>query len=164
MIAVAFKPRTMNALSALRIGIDATDIGITSGERGGVYQYILHLHHHVAAVSPDSDLRPMFALPHYRHSRAIRQFVAVQGCANVISRLCPSPALIAAASLPKIAGDAAISVDPYDVDSIHRVPARMIEDDALRDTLARKALANVARFSWENWAEQVADVYRKALP
>src|SRR3989304_2010343 len=79
MIAVAFKPRTMNALSALRIGIDATDIGITSGERGGVYQYILHLHRHVAAVSPDSDLRPMFALPHYRHGRAIRQCARQRG-------------------------------------------------------------------------------------
>lgn len=83
----------------------------------------------------------------------------------VEAQACGTPALIAsAASLPEIAGDAAISVDPYDVESMHRVLARMIDDDALRDNLARKALANVARFSWENTAEQVADVYRKALP
>lgn len=87
------------------------------------------------------------------------------GLPVVEAQACGTPALIAfAASLPEVAGDAAISVDPHDVESIHSVLARMIEDDALRDTLAPKALANVARFSWENTAEQVTDVYRKALP
>lgn len=81
----------MNAPVALRIGIDATEVGITNGERGGVYQYILHLLRHVAAASPDSELKLMFALPHYRHSHTIRQFVAGLGSQNVDSWRCPVP-------------------------------------------------------------------------
>lgn len=75
----------------MRVGIDATEAGISNGARGGVYQYILHLIRHVAAVSPDGDLLLMFALPHYRHSRTIRQFVAGFGSQNVSSWRCPVP-------------------------------------------------------------------------
>lgn len=86
------------------------------------------------------------------------------GLPVVEAQACGTPALVsAAASLPEVAGEGAISADPYDVASIHQGLARLIEDDALRDALARKSLANVARFSWESAAEQVADVYRKAL-
>lgn len=76
----------------MRIGIDATASGIAGGERGGVYQYILHLVRHVATALPDSELELMFALPHYRHSGTIRQFIAGLGCPNVISRRCLLPA------------------------------------------------------------------------
>lgn len=75
----------------MRIGIDATECGIADGERGGVYQYILHLIRHVIALSPDSRLQLLFALPHYRHRRTIRQFVAGFSPRNVIPRLCPVP-------------------------------------------------------------------------
>ena len=81
----------MNALPTLRIGIDATEAGITNGERGGVYQYIRQLIRHVGAASPDSELQLMFALPHYRHTSTIRQFVAGFDCQNVVSRRCPLP-------------------------------------------------------------------------
>lgn len=71
----------------MRIGIDATEAGVADGERGGVYQYILHLVRHVAAAFPDSELELMFALPHRRHSGTIRQLVAALGCPNVISHI-----------------------------------------------------------------------------
>ncbi len=81
----------MNAFPALRIGIDATEAGIANGERGGVYQYIRQLIRHVGAASPDSELQLMFALPHYRHTRTIRKFVAGFHGQNVVSRRCPLP-------------------------------------------------------------------------
>ena len=81
----------MNALAALRIGIDATQAGIANGERGGVYQYIRQLIRHVGAASPNSELRLMFALPHRRHTSTIRQFVAEFDRQNVVSRRCPLP-------------------------------------------------------------------------
>ncbi len=76
---------------ALRIGVDATEAGIANGERGGVYQYMRHLIRHVADASPQSALRLMFALPHYRHGATIRQFVDGLGRSNVRSWRCPIP-------------------------------------------------------------------------
>ena len=81
----------MTSVPALRIGIDATVAGIVNSERGGVYQYILQLVRHIGAVSPDSKLQLMFALPHYRHTRTIRQFVAGFGQPNITARRCPLP-------------------------------------------------------------------------
>lgn len=81
----------MNALPALRIGIDATQAGIANGERGGVYQYIHQLVRHVGAASPNSELQLMFALPHHRHTSTIRRFVEGLDCQNVVSRCCPLP-------------------------------------------------------------------------
>ena len=78
-------------ISALRIGVDATEAGIADGERGGVYQYILHLVRHVAAISPESRLQLMFALPHYRHSGTIRRFVAGFRSDNISVRRVPVP-------------------------------------------------------------------------
>jgi len=48
----------------MRIGIDATEVGIADGERGGVCRHILYLVRHVATAFPDCELELMFALPH----------------------------------------------------------------------------------------------------
>lgn len=82
----------------------------------------------------------------------------------VEAQACGTPALVAAAtSLPEVTGEGGIYADPYDVASIHRGLARLIDDDALRDSLAHKSLLNATRFRWENAAAQLAAVYREAL-
>jgi glycosyltransferase involved in cell wall biosynthesis len=62
-------------------------------------------------------------------------------------------------SMPEIAGDAAILVDPYDVNSI----ANGIMD-ALRGPkgLVEKGFDRVKEFSWEKTAKMTLDVYREA--
>lgn len=82
----------------------------------------------------------------------------------VEAQACGTPALVAAAaSLPEVTGEGGIYADPYDVASIHQGLARLIDDDALRDSLAHKALLNATRFRWKNAAAAVAAVYREAL-
>jgi len=61
-------------------------------------------------------------------------------------------------SLPEVAGDAALLVDPHDVDAIAEAMYRLVTDDALRDELARRGLANVQRFSWEKCARETLAV------
>ncbi len=61
-------------------------------------------------------------------------------------------------SLPEVAGDAAILVDPHDVDAIADALYRIITDEALRAELARRGLENVKRFSWEKCARETLAV------
>ncbi len=61
-------------------------------------------------------------------------------------------------SLPEVAGDAALLVDPHDVDAIAEAMLRLVEDDALRAELARRGQENVKRFSWEKCARETLAV------
>ncbi|MBI1293484.1 glycosyltransferase [bacterium] len=65
-------------------------------------------------------------------------------------------------SLPEIAGDAAILVDPMDIDAIADAMLRLSEDEALRQQLIAAGLKNVKRFSWEKAAQETLAVLEKA--
>ncbi len=65
-------------------------------------------------------------------------------------------------SLPEVAGDAALLVDPHDVDAIAAAMLRLVEDDALRAELARRGQENVKRFSWEKCARETLAVLEEA--
>lgn len=61
-------------------------------------------------------------------------------------------------SLPEVAGDAALLVDPLDVDAIADAMYRLVSDPSLRAELARRGLENVKRFSWEKCARETLAV------
>ena len=61
-------------------------------------------------------------------------------------------------SLPEVAGDAALLVDPQDVDAIAAAMRRLLTDDALREVLIRRGFENVKRFSWEKCARETLAV------
>jgi glycosyltransferase involved in cell wall biosynthesis len=61
-------------------------------------------------------------------------------------------------SLPEVAGDAALLVDPLDVDAIANAMQRLVDDDALRQELTRRGFENVKRFSWEKCARETLAV------
>ena len=65
-------------------------------------------------------------------------------------------------SLPEVAGDAAILVDPTDVDAIAEAMLRLSSDEALRQQLIVAGRANVARFSWQKAARGTLAVLIKA--
>lgn len=65
-------------------------------------------------------------------------------------------------SLPEVAGDAAILVDPTDVDAIAEAMLRLSGDEALRQRLIVAGHANVARFSWQKAARETLAVLIKA--
>lgn len=62
-------------------------------------------------------------------------------------------------SLPEIAGDAALLVDPYDTDEIARAIATIAHDADLRAELSRRGRVQAAKFSVERYRERVAAVY-----
>lgn len=66
-------------------------------------------------------------------------------------------------SLPEIGGDAALYVDPLDVDGIAAQAARAVEDETLRRELIEKGRARARQFTWRRAAEAVLKVYEDVL-
>lgn len=66
-------------------------------------------------------------------------------------------------SLPEVAGDAALLVDPYNVEGIADALRRVIEDNTLRETLIQRGYEQVKPFTWERAATQLLGLYRQML-
>ena len=64
-------------------------------------------------------------------------------------------------SLPEIAGDAALLVNPDDLDRLASAMERALDDEPLRAQLRSRGFANVARFSWEKTARETVEIYRR---
>ncbi len=62
-------------------------------------------------------------------------------------------------SMPEVAGDAAVLVDPRDADGLAAAIARVLRDEALRDRLRGAGLARAREFSWEATARRTLDAY-----
>ncbi len=65
-------------------------------------------------------------------------------------------------ALPEVAGDAAILVDPLDVEALAQAMLRLSRDEALRQELIAKGYENVKRFSWEKAARETLAVLEAA--
>lgn len=61
--------------------------------------------------------------------------------------------------IPEIAGQAAILVDPYDVDALADAMLRVLQDKQLRDELRLRGPGQAALFSWERTARETRNVY-----
>ena len=67
-----------------------------------------------------------------------------------------------ASSLPEVAGDAALLVDPHDPGQIADALARLLEDEGLREGLRRAGAERVHAFTWEASARRTAEVLKTA--
>jgi glycosyltransferase involved in cell wall biosynthesis len=65
---------------------------------------------------------------------------------------------IANSALPEIAGDAALLVDPTNVEEIAAAMLALSQDEALRRRLIEAGYANLRRFSWDKAAEETLAV------
>jgi glycosyltransferase involved in cell wall biosynthesis len=72
---------------------------------------------------------------------------------------CGAPVLTGrTSSLPEVAGDAALLVDPYDVEAIAAGLLRLLTDDAMRADLVAKGFQRAQTFSWDKAARQALDI------
>jgi len=75
---------------------------------------------------------------------------------------CGCPAIVSkAASLPEVCGDAALYVDPYDIDSIASALVQLTEQEGLRKELQEKGLERARLFTWEEAAKKHLQVIRQ---
>ncbi len=66
-------------------------------------------------------------------------------------------------SMPEVADDAAMLVDPTSVEQIARGLDQLLSDPALRSALATKGPLRAEQFDWRRTATQTLEVYRTAL-
>jgi glycosyltransferase involved in cell wall biosynthesis len=66
-------------------------------------------------------------------------------------------------SLPEVAGDAALLIDPTDTGAIARAMTRVLDDATFRADLHERSLKRSAQFSWTDTARLTRDVYRAAV-
>lgn len=62
-------------------------------------------------------------------------------------------------SLPEIAGDAAILVDPTSIEQLADGICRVLTEDNLRNSLIKKGLKTASSFSWERAAKETLEVF-----
>lgn len=77
---------------------------------------------------------------------------------------CGTPVVTSAvSSLPEVAGDAALLVDPCDEDAISSALATVLSEPGLARRLSAAGLERARSFSWERTALETLRIYREAL-
>jgi len=66
-------------------------------------------------------------------------------------------------SIPEVAGDAALLVDPYNEDEIAQSLLAVLDDPALAARLSAAGLRRAGTFSWQQTAAQTAAIYQHVL-
>jgi glycosyltransferase involved in cell wall biosynthesis len=66
-------------------------------------------------------------------------------------------------SMPEVAGEAGLLVDPLSVGSIQEGLMELISNDELRSRLAFRAKDSAKRFDWDVSAAKLVDVFKKAV-
>jgi glycosyltransferase involved in cell wall biosynthesis len=66
-------------------------------------------------------------------------------------------------AMPEVAGDAALLVDPLNIDQLAHALTRLAADEGLREDLIARGRARVPRFTWESAVAQTWAVYEKVM-
>ena len=64
-------------------------------------------------------------------------------------------------TVPEVAGDSALLVDPLDTAAIAAGLARLVTDPELRNSLRTAGFANAAQFSWDRCARETLSVLER---
>jgi len=65
-----------------------------------------------------------------------------------------------ASSLPEVMGDAALTVDPYNVNDIARALAEILTNENLRNKLIERGLKRAGEFTWRKTADEYLEILK----
>jgi glycosyltransferase involved in cell wall biosynthesis len=63
-------------------------------------------------------------------------------------------------SMPEVAGDAAILINPFDHNEITAAMVNLYNNKALREELIQRGFLQSAKFSWKAMAENILKIYK----
>ena len=121
----------------------------------------LHLHDRVHFLGPVSRADLPFL---YRGATALTYPSIYEGFGlPVLEAMASGTPVITSnvSSLPEVAGEAAICVDPNSVEALAEALHRVWTSPETRADLRRKGLARAALFSWERTAQRTVEVYEQ---
>ncbi|HSE34342.1 MAG TPA: glycosyltransferase family 1 protein [Pyrinomonadaceae bacterium] len=161
--------RLIRAYSLLRnkLGADKLPKLVFVGKRAWLYDETLRaieetgLRESVVLTGyvPESDLPALysgatcFVYPSFFEGFGLPPLEAMQ---------CGAPVVIGnRTSLPEVVGDAALAVDPFDVDAIAGAIEELLNKPALRDELRVKGFARAKMFDWQETARRTVSVYEQ---
>src|SRR5688572_21730711 len=155
----AFHALRLRGLDDLKLLIIGDEISSYPSLRRAVHRHKLHKHVRFLGYLPDDTLAIMYRLasvfvfPSLYEGFGLPPLEAMASGTPVITSN--------VSSLPEVAGDAAVLVDPYDIDSIVDGLRRILGNPALADDLRRRGLERSREFSWERSVEKTRQVYQK---
>lgn len=77
---------------------------------------------------------------------------------------CGTPVITSnVSSLPEVVGDAAITIDPNNVNGLAEAINRVLGDEVLQNTMIKKGIERAKEFTWEKTARETIRVYEEVL-
>jgi glycosyltransferase involved in cell wall biosynthesis len=148
--------------SLVKRGMLESDVRLVLvGKRGWLYEEIL-------AEASQPLLRDRVVLPGYVPDKDLPALLSGAlafilpslyegfGLPILEAMACDAPVICSrVSSLPEVAGDAALLIDPHDREDLAQAMARVACEPELREDLVHRGRAQVARFSWEACARTV---------
>lgn len=160
-------PALLHALALIKTERGAKTPGLALvGGKGWLYQESLDLIGQLDLSEQTTMLGP--ATPEellWLYNRAevlvMPSFYEGFGLPVVEAMACGAPVVVSrTSSLPEVAGDAALMVEPSDSKGLARAICRVLDEEALRSAMRQAGLRQAARFTWDRAARETLKVYQ----
>jgi glycosyltransferase involved in cell wall biosynthesis len=153
----AFHLVRQRGLDHLKLVMIGDDISKYASLRRAVHQYQLHKYVRFLGYLPEETLAVMYRLasafvfPSLYEGFGLPPLEAMASGTPVVTSN--------VSSLPEVAGDGAVLVDPYNPEAIADGIYRVLTDADLAADLRRRGLARARQFSWEASVGRVREIY-----
>ena len=158
----AFHIVRSRGLDQLKLVLIGDDISKYTALRRAVHQHQLHNYVRFLGYLPEETLAVMYRLagvfvfPSLYEGFGLPPLEAMASGTPVVTSN--------VSSLPEVAGDAAVLVDPYSAEAIADGMYRVLTDNDLRSGLRRRGPQRASQFSWESSVRRVREIYGQVLP
>ncbi len=155
----AFQLVRSRGLDHLKLVLIGDDISKYAALRRAVHQHQLHKYVRFLGYVPEETLAVMYRLagvfvfPSLYEGFGLPPLEAMASGTPVVTSN--------VSSLPEVAGDAALLVDPYDPEAIAGGILKVLTDAGVRRELRQKGLARAREFSWEASVRRVREIYQQ---
>jgi glycosyltransferase involved in cell wall biosynthesis len=156
----AFDLVRKRGLDHLKLVLIGDEISKYAALRRAVHQHQLHKYVRFLGYLPEETLAVMYRLagvfvfPSLYEGFGLPPLEAMASGTPVVTSN--------VSSLPEVAGDAAVLVDPYLPQAIADGIYQVLTDESLRHSLRQKGLARAAQFSWEQSVRRIRTIYGEA--
>lgn len=153
----AFRIVHARGLDHLKLVVIGDDLSKGTSLRRAVHRHNLHKYVRFLGYLPEDTLAVMYRLagvfvfPSLYEGFGLPPLEAMASGTPVVTSN--------VSSLPEVAGDAAVLVNPLDPADIADGIIRVLTDENLRRDLRRKGLIRASQFSWETSARRLQEIY-----